>query len=110
MLAMPALVLRTVYGLLYEFASDSLFSTWSPLFGSAVAFSLMALLPEYIVLVIYVYLGFHRIRSCSQQQPDANTEVCERRRMRIPKDANTEGYEHRRNAKGQCGRIVRARS
>jgi hypothetical protein len=80
MLAMPALVLRTVYGLLYEFTSDSIFSTWDPLFGSAVAFALMALLPEYIVLVIYVYLGFHRIRSCSQQQPDANTEGCEHRR------------------------------
>jgi hypothetical protein len=80
MLAMPALVLRTVYGLLYEFTSDSIFSTWNPLFGSAVAFALMALLPKYIVLIIYVYLGFHRIRSCSQQRP-----------TRTPKDANTEG-------------------
>jgi hypothetical protein len=71
---MPLLVLRTVDGLLYEFTSNSLFSMWNPLFGSAVAFALMALLPEHIVLVTYLFLGFHRIRSCQKQQLCSNTE------------------------------------
>ena len=71
---MPLLVLRTVDGLLYEFTSNSLFSMWNPVFGSAIAFALMALLPEYIVLVTYLYLGFRRIRSCQQQQLYSNTE------------------------------------
>jgi hypothetical protein len=73
-LAMPLLVLRTVDGLLYEFTSSSLFSMWNPVFGSDVAFAFMALLPEYIVLVTYLYLGFHRIRSCPKQQLCSNTE------------------------------------
>jgi hypothetical protein len=30
--------------------------------GSPVAFALMALLPEYITIAIYTYLGFYRFR------------------------------------------------
>lgn len=65
---MPPLLLRAVYGLLYSFTASTmstLNTTWNPLFGSAVAFALMALLPEYIVLITYLYLGFHRKRTAS---------------------------------------------
>ncbi|KAK6080256.1 hypothetical protein SCUP515_03681 [Seiridium cupressi] len=64
--SMPLLILRAVYGLLYSFTAstmDTITTTWNPLFGSAVAFALMALLPEYIVLGVYTYLGFHRKRT-----------------------------------------------
>jgi len=59
--------IRTVYGLLSVFLASGnhiLTSIWSPLFGSAVAFSFMALIPEYIALCIYIYLSVHRLRSC----------------------------------------------
>ena len=59
---MPLLLLRASYSLLSEFKSQSLYSEWNPLFGSSVAFGLMALLPEYIVLIIIMYLGYHRIK------------------------------------------------
>lgn len=42
---------------------ETITTTWNPLFGSAVAFALMALLPEYVVLVVYTYLGFYRKRT-----------------------------------------------
>ncbi|KAI0125251.1 hypothetical protein BJ170DRAFT_696766 [Xylariales sp. AK1849] len=63
----PALLLRTAYGLLYVYTSDDIFATWDPLFGSAVAFTLMALLPEYIILLVYTYLGFYRLRTCHRK-------------------------------------------
>lgn len=80
LLAMPPLVLRAIAGLLYEFAGTqysqaSLDSIWNPLYGNAIAFCLMTLLPEYIVLVIFMYLGFHRIRTCSRKQQELNSEV-----------------------------------
>ena len=63
------LFIRTAYGLLGAFLATGdniVTSAWSPLFGSAVAFSLMALLPEYVVLGMYVRLGFHRLRTGSR--------------------------------------------
>ncbi|KAF3014501.1 hypothetical protein E8E14_011265 [Neopestalotiopsis sp. 37M] len=59
----PLIMLRAIFGLLYAFTSNNVFSTWNPLFGSAVAFALMALLPEYIALMTYIYLGFYRLRT-----------------------------------------------
>lgn len=47
---------RCVYGLLQ--VAFPLFSMWNPLYGSAVAFALMALLVEYIVVGIFFYIGF----------------------------------------------------
>lgn len=67
LIATPALAVRTVYGLIgvFDAAGDRiLVSTWSPLFGSATAFSLMALLPEYLVVCVYLYLGAHRLQTC----------------------------------------------
>ncbi|XWW94857.1 hypothetical protein V2A60_002806 [Cordyceps javanica] len=64
--AAAPLALRTAYGLL-EVAAESAAaaaggnarpSPWNPLTGSAVAFALMALLPEYVVLVGWVLVGF----------------------------------------------------
>lgn len=75
MLGMPTLVVRTIYGLLYTFNSQDLFSKWNPLFGSPVAFTLMALLPEYITLLIYVCLGLHRIRHRPRDAEDKDTPV-----------------------------------
>lgn len=56
--AAPLLALRTAYGLLEVAAQGDARSAWNPLTGSAVAFALMALLPEYVVLVGWVLMGF----------------------------------------------------
>jgi len=57
------IALRTAYGVLAEFDTDPVFSTWNPVFGSAVAFGLMVLLPEYMAILAYSYLGFIRMRT-----------------------------------------------
>ncbi|KAK0733038.1 hypothetical protein B0T26DRAFT_745134 [Lasiosphaeria miniovina] len=68
LIASVFLAVRIVYGLLGVFEPKGDFtqvlrSQWNPLFGSAVAFSLMALLPEYLALCCYFKLGFHRLRT-----------------------------------------------
>lgn len=55
--AIPFVILRVIYGTLSAFLTPNI---WNPLVGSAVAFALMALLPEYITIAIIIYLGFHR--------------------------------------------------
>ncbi|KAM3559288.1 hypothetical protein MY1884_003538 [Beauveria asiatica] len=63
--AFPLLAVRTAYGLL-EVARQGgggggggePASAWNPLTGSALAFALMALLPEYVVLVGWVFVGY----------------------------------------------------
>ncbi|KAH7347538.1 hypothetical protein B0T11DRAFT_291452 [Plectosphaerella cucumerina] len=62
LLATPMLAIRMAAGLLYEFTINKHASIWNPLSGSAVAFALMTLVTEYIVLGIFIYLGFHRIK------------------------------------------------
>jgi len=74
-LAIPLLALRTAYGLLQVFYLDTLAQPWNPIYGSAVSLVLMALLPEYIILVMYIGLGFRRAGSCSQQSADQNSEA-----------------------------------
>jgi hypothetical protein len=39
-------------------------SMWSSLFGSATAFALMALVPEYIIVCIYIRILHFRVRTC----------------------------------------------
>lgn len=56
--ACPFLVVRTAFGLLEVAEQSRARSLWNPLTGSAVAFALMALLPEYVVLVGWVAMGF----------------------------------------------------
>lgn len=58
LMASPFLILRTVYGILEVAEQDVLNTIWSPLFGSAVAFALMALLPEYIAICLWFYTGY----------------------------------------------------
>ena len=41
-------------------------SKWSPLFGSATAFSLMALLPEFVVLCIFMHIARQRLQAASR--------------------------------------------
>ncbi|KAK0719103.1 hypothetical protein B0H67DRAFT_632981 [Lasiosphaeris hirsuta] len=70
------LCVRAAYGIIgvaVASGTNMLTSTWSPLFGSATAFGLMGLLPEYIVLCIYVCLSTHHLRAAKRE------EVVERR-------------------------------
>ncbi|KAH7140879.1 hypothetical protein EDB81DRAFT_799057 [Dactylonectria macrodidyma] len=62
LLSIPMLALRAAYGLLYEFTIKDLSTIWNPLSGSAVAFALMCLLSEYLALLLFIYLGFHRMK------------------------------------------------
>ncbi|KAH8891182.1 hypothetical protein GQ53DRAFT_841596 [Thozetella sp. PMI_491] len=50
-------VVRTVYALLNTFTGSSTSSAWNPVYGSAVLFSLMCLLPEYVSLCLYMWVG-----------------------------------------------------
>lgn len=58
LLASPFLIIRTVFGLLEVVFQNSATSPFSPVEGNAVAFALMALLPEYIAILTYFYTGF----------------------------------------------------
>jgi hypothetical protein len=67
LVASPFLTLRTAYGMLGIFeatGANLLTSMWSSLFGSATAFALMALLPEYIIVCIYIRILRFRVRTC----------------------------------------------
>ncbi|KAK3345800.1 hypothetical protein B0T25DRAFT_583107 [Lasiosphaeria hispida] len=67
--ALP-LSVRAAYGIIgvaVASGNNILTSSWSPLFGSATAFGLMALLPEYIVLCIYIYLSAYHLHTAKQE-------------------------------------------
>ncbi|KAK7977158.1 hypothetical protein PG988_004648 [Apiospora saccharicola] len=69
LIASPFLCIRAVFGVISVFeaaGANILTSVWSPMFGSALLFSLMALLPEYIVLCVFVYLGIHRVSTADR--------------------------------------------
>jgi amino acid permease len=69
LLVTPFLALRTAYGMLgmFEATGANMFtSMWSSLFGSATAFALMALLPEYIIVCIYIRVLHFRVRTCRE--------------------------------------------
>ncbi|KAJ2895890.1 hypothetical protein MKZ38_006046 [Zalerion maritima] len=69
LIASPPICVRTAYGLIsvFEASGDNMTtSMWSPLFGSALAFSLLALVPEYITLCIYLFLAGHRLRTAKR--------------------------------------------
>ncbi|KAH0536001.1 hypothetical protein FGG08_007100 [Glutinoglossum americanum] len=55
-LAIPFLIVRIVYALLAAFSS-ALISKWSAIYGSWVAFLVMGLIMEFIVVAIYVTAG-----------------------------------------------------
>ena len=58
LLAAPFIVIRNIYGHLEVSFENNLESVWSPVFGNAVAFALMALWMEYIAICIYFYVGY----------------------------------------------------
>lgn len=60
LLASPLIAIRIAYGILGSF--NDIYSMWDPVFGSALAFGLMALLPEFIAICIFVHLGFYSIK------------------------------------------------
>ncbi|OBT47296.1 hypothetical protein VE00_02066 [Pseudogymnoascus sp. WSF 3629] len=69
LIASPILCIRTIFGIVSVFEATGkhfLTSIWSPMFGNAVLFSLMALVPEFIVLCIFVYLGHYRYSTADQ--------------------------------------------
>lgn len=69
LIAAPFLCTRALFGVIGVFeaaGANVLTSIWSPMFGSALLFSLMALLPEYIVLCVFVYLGIHRVSTAER--------------------------------------------
>ncbi|KAK8861835.1 hypothetical protein PGQ11_008070 [Apiospora arundinis] len=69
LISSPFLCVRAVFGVISVFeaaGANILTSIWSPMFGNALLFSLMALLPEYVVLCVFVYLGFHRISTADR--------------------------------------------
>ena len=51
-------MVRTAYGLLQVILQTDLQSKWNPVYGSAVAFALMALLMEYIAMGTFFAVGF----------------------------------------------------
>ncbi|KAH8655769.1 hypothetical protein BX600DRAFT_470293 [Xylariales sp. PMI_506] len=59
--SMPFLMVRSVYGIIYAIDAVNIESMWNPLFGNSEVFAIMALLPEYIVLCIFICMGFHRM-------------------------------------------------
>lgn len=73
----PFLAVRTVYGLLEVATAGDAHSVWNPLTGSAVAFALMGLLPEYVVLCGYVVTGYSipARREVDQQRLDEPGKV-----------------------------------
>lgn len=71
LLASPFLALRAAYGILgiFEAIGAQMFtSMWSPLFGSAIAFALMGLLPEYIIVCIYIHVLRFRVKSSKKMK------------------------------------------
>lgn len=59
------------------------------MFGSAVLFSLMALLPEYIVLCVFIYLGFHRYHTAERYGLIPQTGIF-KRKNKINKEQGSE--------------------
>jgi hypothetical protein len=63
--AMPFLIVRNVYALISVYSNESN-SQWNSVTGSAAVFACMALLMEYFVVAIYLYIGLR----ISRDQPD----------------------------------------
>ena len=55
---MPFLVVRIAYAFLSVFDANDLHSKWNDLYGSVAAFVIMALIMEYIVVLVYLSIGF----------------------------------------------------
>ncbi len=65
-------MVRNVYALIAAFSSVP-GSQWNSLYGSAAVFACMALLMEYFVMAIYIYIGFSLTPlSLGEPSPDDN--------------------------------------
>jgi hypothetical protein len=74
--AMPFLIVRNVYALISVYSNES-DSQWNSVTGSAAVFACMALLMEYFVVAIYLYIGL----KISHDQPDLDNNG-------VPKDTD----------------------
>ena len=52
------MIVRNLYGILEYTEKEWATSKWSPVFGSAVIFALMALLMEYVAICIWLWVGY----------------------------------------------------
>ncbi|KAF2819224.1 hypothetical protein CC86DRAFT_472358 [Ophiobolus disseminans] len=71
LLAAPFLGVRTAYGVLGIFkatGANMFTSMWSSLFGNATVFAFMALVPEYIVICIFIHLLRTRVKHCKEMK------------------------------------------
>ena len=56
-LAIPFLVVRTVYALADTATASDTTSPWSPVYGNVALFATMCLLMEYVTLCLYMWVG-----------------------------------------------------
>ena len=54
----PLLCLRLVYFCLAIFNLDSRDKIWNPVTGSVAALACMALIPEFVTVLVYLWVGF----------------------------------------------------
>lgn len=57
----PLLCLRLVYFCLAIFNLDSRNKIWNPVTGSVAALACMALIPEFVTVLVYLWVGFSMI-------------------------------------------------
>lgn len=69
------LTVRLVYFCLAIFAAERVGSRWNPLSGSVAALVCMVLIPEFIVVLIYVYVGL----TIDGSMGEDNDQNCTRR-------------------------------
>ena len=104
LLASPYLAVRVVYGFLgiFEATGPKMFtSMWSSLFGSPTALALMCLLPEYIVVCIYLSILRYKVRTSQEAIRLSNGD----RRDLIPDGHELRGY--RQNQSSNAGRYYK---
>lgn len=96
LLASSFLALRTAYGILgvFEATGANMFtSMWSSLFGSATAFAFMALLPEYVVVCIYIHILKSRVKTCKEMN------------QLLGEGRDVDGHEMGRRQKHRSGKV-----
>ena len=54
----PFLCLRLIYFCLAIFSLDSADKIWNPLTGSVAALACMTLIPEFVTVLVYLWVGF----------------------------------------------------
>ncbi|PMD37684.1 hypothetical protein L207DRAFT_636341 [Hyaloscypha variabilis F] len=75
-LAIPFLVVRTVYALADTSTASDTSSPWSPVYGNVVLFAIMCLLMEYIALCLYMWVGLTLPRKVEKLGTRSNCLRC----------------------------------